>query len=452
MAKVTAPGMDPGLIAQLEKNPWLALNPELVKRRYLIFVSGRGTGKSYKISDALTWLCNKYPGIRVLLTREKADSNQESVKEEVRNHLKRRRMKGKMREANGSFVHINGSKMISKGLNEASGSHKAAKSTAQVDIAWVEEAQEVGAAAWEVFLPTIRRKGSKVIVSANPEDPEGFLAKRWLDDPDEETIVIRLFKEDNPYFPKALVDEMAHDQKMIDQAPSQDARRAAQALYDWKWLGAYKVVTDKQVIKRMEVLDFETPSNAQFYHGMDHGFANDPAAVVRCFIRRDANGMHNLYVDYAAYGHGIEVHNLGKFVTACPTINKYGRGGPQWTVYADCARPELNSMLAGEGLPIEPCQKWEGSVEDGIGFLNSFNRIFVRPELQEFIDECKKYSYKVDRVTGKPLPILEDKFNHLIDAIRYALQDLIKQRATGFFDMPTTEEEASQFTGSVGFY
>ena len=53
MAKVTAPGMDPELIARIEKNPWLALDPTVVKRRYIVYVSGRGTGKSYKITDAL---------------------------------------------------------------------------------------------------------------------------------------------------------------------------------------------------------------------------------------------------------------------------------------------------------------------------------------------------------------------------------------------------------------
>lgn len=452
MAKVYSPSLTPIQIAAIEKDPWLALHPSL-PHRYIVYASGRGTGKSYKITDAILWYVNRYEWLRVLVAREKADSNSESVKEEMRQHIRRRRMRKVCREVQGNFIHKNGSKVIFKGLNEAAGSHKSAKSTAQIDLTFIEEGQEIGEQAWTVFLPTIRKKGAKIIVACNPEQPDSYLATRWLDEPDEDTIVIRLYKEDNPNFPEALISEMAHDQKMIDSAPHEDAKRAAQAYFDWKWLGEYKVITDKQVIKRAEVLDFETPRGVQFYHGMDHGFASDPACVVRCFIRSNDRGLKDLYIDYAKFGHGVAVHDLGKFVTACPTITRYGPGNlPAWEVKADSARPELNSMLDGDGYPVVPVEKWEGSVEDGITFLNSFDRIYIRPELEEMIDESKKYSYKVDRVTGKPLPILEDKNNHGWDAVRYALQDLIKQAKAGWFDMPTTQEESSTFSSGVGFF
>lgn len=454
MAKVSGGNLTPKQIAAIEKDPWLALHPSL-PHRYIVYVSGRGTGKSYKISDALLWYAHKYAAIRVLVAREKADSNSESVKEELRQHVRRRQMGKVMREANGAFVHSNGSKMIFKGLNESAGSHKAAKSTAQIDLVFVEESQEIGEQAWQIFLPTIRKRGAKIIIAGNPELEDSYLATRWIDNPDEQTILVRLFKEDNPAFPESLVQEMAHDQKMIDKAPNEDARRAAQAIFDWKWLGAYKVVTDKQVLKRVEVKDFDTPEGVQFFHGMDHGFASDPACVIRCFIMRNEDGLEDLYVDFASYGHGISVHDLGTFVGSCPTLTRYGQTSghvPKWEVKADSARPELNSMLNDEGFDLKPVEKWDGSVEDGILYLNSFDRIYVRPELEEFIDETKKYSYKVDRITGKPLPILEDKFNHGIDGLRYALQDRIKNARAGFFDMPTTETESEAFGSGVGFY
>lgn len=454
MAKVTCPSLTPEQIAAIEADPWLALHPDF-PQRYIVYVSGRGTGKSYKISDTILWYVNEYPSIRVLVAREKADSNSESVKEEIAQHIKRRNFSGLCREVRGSIVHVNNSKIIFKGLNEAAGSHKAAKSTAQIDIAWIEEAQEVGEAAWTIFLPTIRKEGSKVIISANPEHEDGYLATRWIENPDKDTILIRLYKEDNPYFPSSLKAEMEHDQKMIDTAPHQDARIAAQALYDWKWNGDYKRVTDKQVLKRCIVKDFETPRDVTFYHGMDHGFASDPASIVRCFILKNPEGLMDLYVDYAGYGHGVPVHDLGKFIAACPTVTRYNQSVghiPQWTVYADNSRPELNNMLDCEGYEVKPCDKWEGSIEDGVTFLNSFDRIYIKPELTELIAETKLYSYKVDRITGKALPLIADKHNHGIDALRYALQDLIKQVKAGFFDLPAQPEKPDDFGSGVGFY
>ncbi|WVR18054.1 terminase large subunit [Burkholderia phage Bm1] len=442
MATVVAPGLPAHLIKKIEENPYYAMHPE-VPGHYVVYASGRGTGKSHNISDTLVVMNHRFPGLRALVAREKAASNSESTKEEMKRHIKRRKLSALIREVMGSLVHRNGSKTIFRGLNEAAGSHKAAKSTAKIHIAWVEEGQEIGRAAWDLFLPTVRENGSKVVISCNPEDEDSYLAERWLDNPGKDTIVIRLYREDNPHFPQSLVDEMAHDQLMIETAPNVDARRAAQAYFDWKWLGAYKKITDKQVIKRAEVLDFETPEGVHFYHGMDHGFASDPACVVRCFILKNDKGLKDLYIDYASFGYGVGVDDLPGYVAACPTINRYGTG-PVWDVYADCARPELNSKLKNASLPVEPCEKWDGSVEDGIGFLNSFNRIYIKPELTELISEAKNYSYKVDRITGKPLPVLVDKDNHGWDAVRYALQDLIKEAAAGYFDMEMGDEAEAQ--------
>jgi len=63
----------------------------------------------------------------------------------------------------------------------------------------------------------------------------------------------------------------------------------------------------------------------------------------------------------------------------------------------------------------------EGSVEDGIEFLKTFD-IVVHPRCVHLIAELKSYAYKVDKLTQEVLPILEDKNNHVIDALRYACE------------------------------
>jgi phage terminase large subunit len=95
-------------------------------------------------------------------------------------------------------------------------------------------------------------------------------------------------------------------------------------------------------------------------------------------------------------------------------------------IKADSARPETISYIKNKGFPIESCKKWNGSVQDGIAFLRSYNKIYIHPRCQFILDEFKHYSYKKDSKTGEILPVIIDKFNHAIDSLRYALEDRIK--------------------------
>ena len=77
-----------------------------------------------------------------------------------------------------------------------------------------------------------------------------------------------------------------------------------------------------------------------------------------------------------------------------------------------------------------PTEKWKGSVEDGVACLKSFKRIVVHEECRHTAKEFRMYSYKVDRVTGDILPIIADKWNHAIDALRYALDGYIRGKGS----------------------
>jgi phage terminase large subunit len=76
-------------------------------------------------------------------------------------------------------------------------------------------------------------------------------------------------------------------------------------------------------------------------------------------------------------------------------------------------------------------------VEDGIAHLNSYERILIHPRCPNFADEARKYSYKVDRMTGAVLPVLVDKYNHLVDSVRYALGSEIKRRSAAVAALST---------------
>src|SRR5262249_6161140 len=149
----------------------------------------------------------------------------------------------------------------------------------------------------------------------------------------------------------------------------------------------------------------------------------DPSAAVRCYIDDDTR---TLYVTHEYWELGTDIDALpGALESAIPGIGRH-------VVYADSARPESTSYLARNGIPTaRSAEKWPGSVDDGIAYLRAFAKIVVSPSCKHLLDECGSYNFKTDRLTGVPLPDPEDKNNHLIDALRYALSPLIRNLPVG---------------------
>jgi phage terminase large subunit len=75
---------------------------------------------------------------------------------------------------------------------------------------------------------------------------------------------------------------------------------------------------------------------------------------------------------------------------------------------------------------MQAVKKGPGSVEDGILHLRGYNEIIIHDRCVKTAEEFLRYSYKTDKLTGDVQPVLEDKWNHCIDALRYAVEPLIK--------------------------
>ncbi len=137
---------------------------------------------------------------------------------------------------------------------------------------------------------------------------------------------------------------------------------------------------------------------------------------MRCFIIDD-----ELYIDYEAGGIQIELDHTYRLIDTIPNAKKY-------IIRADSARPESISFVRRQGYHIESVHKWSGSIEDGIEFIRSFRQINIHERCMETASEFVKYSYKVDKLTGDILPVIVDEHNHYVDALRYALQPMIKRK------------------------
>jgi phage terminase large subunit len=273
------------------------------------------------------------------------------------------------------------------------------KSLEGYDRAWVEEAQSLSQNSLDLLRPTIRKPGSELWFSWNPRrdtDPVDALLRN--ENPPPDSCVVEVNYLDNPWFPDVLREEMEYDK-------GRDPDKYAHV-----WMGKYVRNSEAQVFKNWHIQEFEAPTSATLRFGADWGFASDPTVLVRCFI-----DGRKLFIDYEAYAIGCEIVNIPDLFMTVPEAEK-------WPIIADSARPETISHVKKNGFTrILPAIKGAKSLEEGIEWLKSFE-IIVHPRCRHTIDELVLYSYKVDKLTEKVLPILEDKQNHVIDALRYACE------------------------------
>ena len=201
-----------------------------------------------------------------------------------------------------------------------------------------------------------------------------------------------------PIFPAELRDEMEYDR-------GRDPDK-----YDHIWLGAYQRNSESRVFKNWRIEEFEVEPDWTLRQGADWGFSVDPACLVQCAIVG-----RTLYVAHEAYRVGCEIVDTPDLFMSVP-------GAEKWPLTADSARPETIAHMRKHGFPkITAAVKGARSLEEGVEWLKSYD-IVVHPRCKHLIDELTLYSYKIDPLTAQVLPVLEDKDNHVIDALRYACE------------------------------
>lgn len=292
------------------------------------------------------------------------------------------------------------------------------KSMEGIDIVWVEEAEKVSNRSWEILIPTIRKPGSEIWVTLNPDEETDPTYQRFIKSPPPGAVVVRMNWRDNPWFPDELRAEMEY------------LRRVDYDAYLHVWEGECRKRSDAQILAGKWRVEWFEPDLAWDgpYQGVDWGFANDPTTLLRMWIDRTKPTGPRLMIEHEAWGLRVDLDDTPELFDHVPQAREI-------MTLADSARPETISHMNNHGYPnISGAEKWPGSVEDGIAFLRSFAEIVIHTRCTHTAQEARLYSYKIDKLTQIVLAQVEDKHNHCWDAIRYALQPLIKQSATGMLN------------------
>lgn len=377
--------------------------PLLGSARYKGAYGGRGSGKSHFFAEMLVERALMQPGFRAACVREVQKSLKNSVKLLVEDKIRKLGVQSSFDILEEEVRTPGGGVIIFQGMQNHTAD--SIKSLEGFDVAWVEEAQSLSQRSLDLLRPTIRKPGSELWFSWNPgkpTDPVDVLLRG--ENPPADSVVIEANWNDNPFLPAEL------------RADLEDDRRRDPDKFLHVWQGAYSLNSEARVFRNWKIEEFETPADAVHRFGADWGFAVDPTVLVRCHI-----DGRKLYVDAEAWQVGCEIDRTPALFDTIP-------GSRKFLIRADSARPETVSYMKRQGFRIVEAIKGPGSIEDGVEFLRSFD-IIVHPRCKKVAEELTLFAYKVDQHTGDILPVLDDKNNHTIDALRYALEEL---RRTGY--------------------
>ena len=276
---------------------------------------------------------------------------------------------------------------------------------------WVEEAYEIGKEAdFDMLDESIRGQVEgdlfkQITITFNPWNERHWLKKRFFDTEDPDTLAITTNYMCNEWLDKA-------DFAVFERMKQYNPRR-----YNVAGLGNWGVI-EGVVYERWKEEAFslkDLPKDAQPAFGLDFGYTNDPSALFCGYVSIE---QKRLYVWDELYKKGLS--NKAIF----DEINKLGYTKERIT--ADCAEPKSIDELKGLGIRrIEAAKKGKDSVNNGIQWIQDLE-IIIHPRCVNFLLEISLYSWRKDKF-GKALNEPEDDNNHLMDAMRYALEKYIQK-------------------------
>lgn len=375
--------------------------------RYKVLYGGRGGAKSWGIARALLILGAKKP-MRILCAREFMTSMRDSVHKLLSDQVETLGLSTFYEITQATIRGKNGTEFAFVGLKNNVAN---VKSYEGVDVCWVEEAQTVSRLSWNVLIPTIRKEGSEIWVSFNPELETDETYQRFVSKPPEDCITMRVNWSDNPWFPETLRLE-------------KDALKARdEHAYNQVWEGMCRQTVDGAIFaKEMQQAEKEgritkvpydatKPVHAVF----DLGWSDSTAIWFLQFV-----GMETRLIRYIEDSQKTMTHYLAQLQTFGYVYDTIWLPHDAENQTLAAAGRSINDIVRSAGyktviLPKVP-------VLDSINAARTIlpNCWFDRENAADGLACLRHYRYEVDVDTGqfsrKPL---HDHYSHGADAFRY---------------------------------
>jgi len=375
-------------------------------KRYEIFYGGAGSGKSRFIAQKKIIQHMRDTRRKTLVVRKVGRTIRESAFAELKIVIYQHDLTQYFRIPKGKtdfdIMGPNGNQFVFTGLDDA----EKLKSIVGITDVWVEEASEITEEDFNQLDLRLRGKTpfpKQITLTFNPISALSWLKKRFFDISDPNVSTLKTTYKDNRFLDDEYIEVL------------EGLERKDYTYYQIYTLGNWGVLGNL-VYSNYVVEDFprEDDHYSSVYAGVDFGF-NDPSAVVKIGWKDD-----ELYILDELYRKGLTNTELMQEIEDSKVVSKNHH------LTGDSAEPARIKEFRQKGYDIRGAEKAKDSVKFGIDWIKR-HRIHIHSSCQNFLNEIQSYKYREDK-DGNVLEEPVDMSNHLMDAMRYALEPLIKQR------------------------
>lgn len=260
------------------------------------------------------------------------------------------------------------------------------------DLAFLNEANELTFEDWQQI---VFRTNGRIILDYNPSDTFHWIYDRVI--PRDDADFYQTTYRDNPFLDPTIIQE-------IERLKETDE-------HYWRVYGLGERGTNRAQVFQFTTIQ-QIPETAKFLSfGLDFGFTNDPSALVGCYQEGD-----NLYFKELLYSTNLTNQDLDREFRRLE-IGRYDE------IFGDSSEPKSIEELHRMGWNIKPTQKGADSVNAGIDMLKRYKIHILGSNLMKEMENYKWLEDKNGNLLNKP----EDKYNHLIDALRYGVYNKLSK-------------------------
>ena len=389
-------------------------------KRYRVLKGGKGSKKSSVTALNFIYRLMKYPETNLLVIRAVMNTHRNSTFAVL---SWAQRKLGVEKYWNNSLSNMEmtyiptGQKIIFRGADDVLKLAGLTVDTGTINFVWIEEAFEIGSEADFDKLDLTVPRGQvsdgvfkQTTLTFNPWSSKHWLKKRFFDSPDSQTQTFS-----TNYLCNEFLDET--DRKIFERMKKTNRRKYAVAgLGEWG-------ISEGLVFENwsVESIDFskENREDWRAFFGLDYGYTNDPTAFIAFYVNKKEGRIH-IFDEF--YKRGMLNSEIAKEIIK--------RGYAKERIRADSSEPKSNEDLRRMGISrITPAVKGRDSILNGIARISEY-RITVEPICTNAVAELSSYRYSEKcNEKGQIMPI--DSDNHLMDAMRYAFEDVKYFRESG---------------------
>lgn len=382
------------------------------KGRYRVVKGGRGSKKSTTTALWIIYNMMKYPLANTLVIRRVFNTHKDSTYTQLKwasnvlgvSHL----WKFSKSPLEATYIPT-GQKILFRGLDDPMSITSITVEHGHLCWCWFEEAfQVMNEDDFNKVDMSIRGELPKgyfkqITLSFNPWSEKHWLKKRFFDVKDEDVLAITTNYTCNEFLGE-------DDKKLFEKMQKNNPRR-----YSIEGLGNWGIA-EGLVYSNFEELDFNIEDikkrpNVKSAFGLDFGYTNDPTAFIASLVDLDNNEIFIFDEHYQKAMSNKDIANMIKY-----------KGYSKERIVGDSSEPKSIDDIKRQGIyRLKGARKGKDSILNGIQYIQDF-KIYVHPKCENTIIELSNYVWdtKEGNVINKPI----DDYNHLMDALRYSLEDV----------------------------